>query len=112
MSKAEELQKEIIDNARADRARLVDVADGLVKMMGKAKQGNDDQDTRIDPEVAMALSDQLSSVTDSLTKVNQQLVELVRIDTRRILTPQELAKFNSKDKDSVYAELEGNRKLS
>ena len=107
MSKVEDLQSEIVKNAREDRQRLVQIADGLKSL---AEKKTDEGSGELDPEVAMMLSDQLSKVSDSLVKINQQLVELVRIDTRKIPSPQDIAKFNNKERDHLFDDLETRRK--
>jgi vacuolar-type H+-ATPase subunit I/STV1 len=110
MTKPEELQQEIVENARSDRKRLVQIADGLKKFADRGQVQAEGDGEGMDPEVALALSEQVAKVSDSLTKINQQLVELVRINARRIPSAEEIAKFNAKEKDSVYDEMEAERK--
>lgn len=103
----EQLTNEIVENARSDRERLVEFADGLKEFAQKgSKTDDEDLDARMDPEVALALSEQIAKVSDSLTKINQQLIELVKIDAKKNEGAGN-GKFSNGEKESIYEEMEG-----
>lgn len=79
----EDLIEEIIANARRDRKRLEAVADGLVNNFAKVPTPDQAEDpAEFDPEIAAAFAEEIAHVGDSLTRVNQQLVELVKTETK------------------------------
>ena len=81
----ESLTEEIIQNARRDRKRLEAVADSLTHRYDELKASEElaAADDQLDPEVAAAFAEEIAKLSDSLTRVNQQLVELVKVETRR-----------------------------
>jgi hypothetical protein len=109
----EQLIEEIVNNARDDRERLIACADGLRKFAEKGGVGSGGDGEGMDPEVALALSEQIAKVSDSLTKINQQLVTLVQIDSKKKADGDVAGdgKLSKKDKEEVYAELETKRSL-
>lgn len=101
MGDEKELTDEIKSNARNDRARLESLCDGLLKLSNNAE-------TMLGDEMAkVAVAEQLTRATDSLTRVNSQLVELAKIQLKRDL----LSKASSKDasnseRESLYDEIQ------
>lgn len=96
------LIEEIISNARRDRKRLEAAADGLANGM---KQGDpeDPESGSYDPDVAAAFAEELSRLGDSLTRVNQQLVELVKADRKK--SAEEPTKLGKAEVEEVYDEI-------
>jgi hypothetical protein len=86
----DDLVKEIVKNARADRKRLEKVCDSVV---GIAENTDD-------PLALLGLSEQMSLITDSLTKTNAQLVEIAKIRAK------ERAPKEEKHDESVFDEIE------
>lgn len=78
----EQLIDEIIANARRDRARLEAVADGLVNGFADIPLGGE-ADDKFDPEIAAAFAEEISKIGDSLSKINHELVELVKLDSKK-----------------------------
>lgn len=78
--KREELVEEIIRNARKDRQRLEAVADGLLE--GSKTFLSADDEGEINTEVAAAFAEEVSKVSDSLTRINHELVEIVKADRK------------------------------
>lgn len=101
----EALTDEIITNARRDRKRLEAVADGLVNGFAKVPVEGDDQN-EFDPEVAAAFAEEIAKIGDSLTKVNQQLVELVKIEHKNVPPVVDVSKLSTKDVKDVYDQIQ------
>jgi len=101
----EVLTEEIIKNARRDRKRLEAVADGLVNGFAKIPDEGADQ-SEFDPEVAAAFAEEIAKIGDSLTKVNQQLVELVKIEHKNVPAPLDISKLGKSDVEDVYNEIQ------
>lgn len=102
----ETLTEEIIKNARRDRKRLEAVADGLVNGFAKVPEEGEDQ-SEFDPEIAAAFAEEIAKIGDSLTKVNQQLVELVKIETKNAPPPDNNpVKLGKQDVDDVYESIQ------
>lgn len=93
----EDLIKEIIENARRDRARLEDVSSALLSSITVAGVE--------DPLAKAAMAEQLARVTDSLSKTNQQLVELVKIHAKQDPAGKAKAMAES-DKESLFDEIQ------
>lgn len=72
---------EIISNARRDRKRLEAVADGLLEG-SRASADPDSPEGEINTEVAAAFAEEIAKISDSLTRTNQQLVELLKADRK------------------------------
>lgn len=114
MEKTEKtLVDEIIENARNDRRRLEAVADGLTRGFDRTGDIAEDENQALDPEVSAAFAEEIAKVSDSLTRVNQQLVELVKIDARKSSVDpnnKPVTKGNpitKKDAEDIYDELSG-----
>jgi hypothetical protein len=105
------LVDEIIENARKDRLRLEAVAGGL--MHGFGKFGDSTEGDPLDPEVSAAFAEEIAQIADSLTKVNQQLVELVKIDAKALAKSDsgkpatKDGKISKKEAEDIYDELAG-----
>jgi len=78
----DQLAAEIVENARKDRARLEKVANGLANGLQSVVSDNESAEGG-DSEMAVAFAEELAKVTDSLTRVNQQLVELVKAEKKK-----------------------------
>lgn len=103
----ENLTEEIIANARRDRKRLEAVADGLVNGFAKVPDETSDEEVEFDPEIAAAFAEEIAKIGDSLTKVNQQLVELVKIEHKNA-PPIDAnpVKLGAKDVNDVYEQIQ------
>ncbi len=102
------LVDEIIENARRDRKRLEAVANGLTQGFGRLGDTADENEETLDPEVSAAFAEEIAKVSDSLTKVNQQLVELVKIDAKKSAEIEKKpgsGKISRKEADAIYDEL-------
>ena len=106
------LVDEIIENARRDRRRLESVAEGLTngfKQMGETDPGEEP----LDPDVSAAFAEEIAKISDSLTKVNQQLVELVKIDAKKTLDASanqpaaKGGKVTKREAEEIFDELQG-----
>ena len=105
MAMRETLTQEIIGNARRDRKRLEAVADGLTRRYDDLKAIDEDRPSdTIDPEVAAAFAEEIAKLSDSLTRVNQQLVELVKVENRR--APAADDKLDSKQTQEIFDEIQ------
>ena len=103
------LVDEIVENARRDRRRLEAVAEGLTNGFGTLGDSNGDEaGGTLDPEVSAAFAEELAKVTDSLSKINQQLIELVKVESKREenKTPDQPAKLSKEDKEALYEQLQ------
>jgi hypothetical protein len=78
----EDLIAEILRNARRDRVRLETVADGLVNGFSLVPKPGEQSEQDFDPEVAAAFAEEISKIGDSLSKINHELVELVKLDRK------------------------------
>lgn len=105
-----ELFEEVIENARRDRARLEKVADALLTVSADTEEAPAEGEEKIaNAAASAAVSEELSKVTDSLTRINQGLIELVK-HQRKTMQQEEDKKMDAKDKEDVYARLESERK--
>ncbi len=107
MTTREILTEEIIANARRDRKRLEAVANSLTTRYDeiKAEMGKREEESPLIPEVSAAFAEDIARLSDSLTRVNQQLVELVKIEHRRS-PPEEQEKLGQGDVERVYDEIQ------
>lgn len=103
MASKENLIEEIIANARRDRRRLEEVADGL--MHGFSSSPIDEESDDVNPEVAAAFAEEIAKISDSLTKTNQQLVELVKIESKKEPAEKQIS-LDKKQVDEVYEEIQ------
>lgn len=105
------LVDEIIENARKDRRRLEAVADGLTHGFDQLGANTGDDEEALDPEVSAAFAEEIAKIADSLTKVNQQLVELVKIDVKASAKAEENkpvvkgGKISKRDAEDILDEL-------
>lgn len=100
----------MIANARRDRARLEKVADALLTVSDDTEEAPAVGEEKIaNAAASAAVSEELSKVTDSLTKINQQLVELVKHERKQRQNDED-KKMDTSDKEDVYQRLEGERK--
>jgi hypothetical protein len=100
--------EEVITNARRDRIRLEKVADALLTVSADDQVRSEGEQMIAQAAASAAVSEELSKVTDSLTKINQQLVELIK-HQRRMSDSDESKKLADGEKDEVYNRLEGER---
>lgn len=94
-TKKEALIDEIIENARRDRKRLEMVADGLINDFKKITDDSSEEEIEqgVPEEFASAYAEEISKISDSLSRVNQQLVEIVKADRKSNPTaPDKLGK--------------------
>lgn len=107
------LVDEIIENARKDRKRLEAVADGLTQGFGRFGDSVQEEGEPLDPEVSAAFAEEIAKVADSLTKVNQQLVELVKIDAKASRAAEDNkpvskgGKISKGEAEAIFDELSG-----
>lgn len=105
------LVDEIIENARNDRKRLEAVANGLTRGFDRFGDTAEEEGQPTDPEVAAAFAEEIAKISDSLTRVNQQLVELVKVDAKRSAVDpnnKPVSKgtpISRKDAEEIYDEL-------
>lgn len=99
----EQLREEIVENSRKDRERLEQVADGLLKLVDKERSAEEQVASELPAEAAAAVSEELSKITDSLTKINAGLIELVKIDAKSPADPK--ARLE-KQRDTIYDEIQ------
>lgn len=105
------LVDEIIENARKDRKRLESVANGLTHGFGRFGDTSNEEGEPLDPEVSAAFAEEIAKIADSLTKVNQQLVELVKIDAKATAKHEDNkpvtkdGKITKKEAEDIYDEL-------
>lgn len=107
-----ELYEEVIENARRDRARLEKVADALLTVSADTEEAPAEGEEKIaNAAASAAVSEELSKVTDSLTKINQGLIELVKYQ-RKTQAQEDEKRMETTDKEDVYARLEKERSKS
>jgi hypothetical protein len=100
----EQLREEIVENSRKDRERLEQVADGLLKLTQKEREiAQDEAASELPMEAAAAVSEELSKITDSLSKINAGLIELVKIDAKSSVDPKARVE---KQRDTIYDEIQ------
>jgi len=107
--KSKSLVDEIIANARSDRKRLEAVANGLTHGFGEFTD-NANEEGGMDPEVSAAFAEEISKVSDSLSKINSQLIELVKLEFKGAATDPktgEPPKMTKAEKEELYEELAG-----
>lgn len=98
----EDLLNEIIANSRRDRKRLEAAMDGLLNLSTKFSQ-EEEVDQEVNTEVAAAFAEQIAKLGDSLTRVNHELVEIVKAD-KKSATPSD--RLNPSDVADVYDEIQ------
>ena len=102
MTSKESLIEEILANARKDRTMLESVAEGLLKNIQETSVSGE-EDLKVDPEVAAAFAEQLTDVSEALTKINHELVELVKMERKQAAVPNKLDKD---ELESAYDEIQ------
>ena len=101
------LVDEILENARRDRKRLESIADGLTHGFGQLGDSTFQEGEPADPEVSAAFAEEIAKISDSLCKINQQLVELVKIDAKKEeMKPKDPAKMTTAEKEAIYEEMQ------
>jgi len=101
-----DLVEEVLANARRDRARLEKVADALLAVSTDTEEAPAEGEEKIaNAAASAAVSEELSKVTDSLTRINQQIVELVK-HQRKSAQSEEDRKLDGDEKDDIYSRLE------
>ena len=99
----ESLIEEIVHNARRDRVRLESAISGLIKNLNEVSETSEDSD----PEVSAAFAEEISKVTDSLSKVDQRLVELVKLETKKEENPKKGNKgLTAEEKEQLFDEVQ------
>ena len=75
----------IIEKSNGEVPRTMDDLVSLPAIVDELKASEElaAADDQLDPEVAAAFAEEIAKLSDSLTRVNQQLVELVKVETRR-----------------------------
>jgi len=102
----EGLIEEIIANARRDRIRLEACADGLTHGFDRMNAATEDEQERLDPEVAAAFAEEIAGVSEALTNINKQLVELVKLETKNAPVAEDPMKLSRAQTDEVYDEIQ------
>lgn len=93
--KEKTLVDEIKHNARRDRARLEDLCDELLKLARN-------ESLMVEELAKVALTEQLTKATDTLTRVNSQLVELAKIDAKKEMSKKDRENIH----DSIFDEIQ------
>jgi hypothetical protein len=101
----ESLTEEIIANARRDRKRLEAAADGLTHGFSR-KTATEDEDEPLDPEVAAAFAEEIAGLSEALTNVNKQLVELVKLENRSAPPAEDPTRLSKQQVDDVFDEIQ------
>lgn len=95
----EKLTDMIVADARRDRKRLETVADGLATGFKSLANGGEDGESEdgLDSDVVTAYAEEIAAISDSLSKITHELVELVKLEKKGErdipagkLNPQEL----------------------
>jgi phosphoserine phosphatase len=98
----EELLNEIIANSRRDRKRLEAAMDGLLNASERFNQ-SEEVEQEVNTEVAAAFAEQIAKLGDSLTRVNHELVEIIKADKKAAIVPD---KLDPSDVADVYDEIQ------
>jgi phosphoserine phosphatase len=98
----EELLNEIIANSRRDRKRLEAAMDGLLNASDRFNQ-SEEVEQEVNTEVAAAFAEQIAKLGDSLTRVNHELVEIIKADKKAAIVPD---KLDPSDVNDVYDEIQ------
>lgn len=93
-SKEDVLLDEILKNARNDRNRIEGRLDKLAEL------------AKSDPELSAALGGITIGSVEALTKVNSQLVEVLKLKTKERLMAKSTEKFNESEVDAVFDEID------
>lgn len=102
------LADEIINNARKDRKRLEAIADGLTNGFGQFGDVAHVEGEPMDPEVSAAFAEEVAKVTDSLSKVDQRLLEVMKFEFKEAVTPvdDKPKKMTKEEKEALYEEMQ------
>jgi hypothetical protein len=98
----DQLIEEIVENARRDRKRLETTLQGLTTGF-KSFNENPEEEEQLNTAVAAAYAEIIAKVGEVLTRVNHELVELVKAD--KSITPTGPGKLNAADVRDVYEEI-------
>ena len=94
MSKIDDLLEEIHDNACQDR-------EALAKIRDKVVDGFD----ATDPLAKAVISDNMARLSDSLTKVNMQLLEIAKIRLKKEIASSRKSEQDDGDSDAMFDEI-------
>ena len=98
----ENLVEEIISNARRDRKRLEACADGLTHGFNSVGSATEEG---LDPEVAAAFAEEIAGISDALTNINKQLVELVKMEKSAPAEPPSPTKLTPDEIADAYEQI-------
>ena len=104
----EELTDEIVKNARRDRKRLELVADGLARgFQGSSDETDveDEESNQPDAEVMAGYAEEMSTISEALTRINHELVELVKLE-KKSERLQDTDKLPQDELESVLDEIQ------
>lgn len=96
----EDLFQEILGNIRKDRVSVERMRDTL--MGSAASLGSDDEEDVQQPPALPEIAENVAKLSDVLTKMNSQLVELAKMKAKS----EGLEDDGLFDSDEVYAEIE------
>lgn len=94
-----DLVEEIKENARKDRQRLEKLCDDILKLTENAE-------LMAQEGTSVVLAEHLTRATDSLTKVNSQLVELAKLQTKKEMIEKEIDAKKGNQSDELFDEIE------
>ncbi len=104
MSKrTDDLFAKVVQNIHDDREILVELRDKIIQI------GKGDAATLLaEPVTLAAVAENVSKLTDALTKMNSQLVELTKVSSKS----DEGEKDKDQDKESIFDEIENQSETS
>src|SRR5260370_6969558 len=90
------LVDEIKENAGRERESLEKMCDGITKL-------SEDPSVAAEPMARIGLAENISRLSEALTRSNAQLVELAKIEAKKALFERRPAgSFNERDRDDLY----------
>jgi hypothetical protein len=92
------LVEEILENARKDRIRIENLLEKMLKV--SSVPGVEDDLAQV------AVAEQVADLTDSLTKMNQQLVELVKVQSKNKEEEPKEGTLSKKEREAAFDEIE------
>lgn len=97
--KTDDLFEEILKNVRDDREKVKTVRDSIVSLVGGDVSEKE-------PLTMLAISENVAKLSDVLTKMNSQLVELTKVSVKKdILKPPD-------ERDDIFDEIESSGAFS
>ena len=93
--RTDDLFEEILQNVRDDREKVKLIRDHIVKLVSV-------EEVNVEPLAMIGIAENMAKLSDVLTKMNSQLVELTKVSVKTDTSADDVRT----EKDSIFDEIE------